>query len=217
MDWIEGVPGCGGPLFEDVCLTIAPGETLGVVGRSGVGKTTLGKIISGLIRPTAGEIYFHQQPLSILNYRRVRTGIQMMFQDPEGSLNPCKTIGESLFQVRRLIKCTPEAHRQSIRETCAEVGLHRKLMDYYPRQLSGGMNQRVALARILLLKPELIVLDEPTSSLDLSIQAQILRLLKQIQNKRGLGYLFISHDAAVVEWMSHRIGRLENSTFHLIS
>lgn len=209
----------GIPLFDSLTLEIRKGETLGIMGKSGIGKTTLGKIITGLEPPSQGLVLFRGQDINRMKsteFKTFRSRVQMLFQDPEGTLNPRKTIGESLNRVRLLTGSPVEKHRQIIKKICSEVGLQFDLLDYLPWQLSGGINQRVALARILMLKPELIVLDEPTSALDLSVQAQILQLLKQIQEKSGISYVFISHDRQVIEWMSHRIGILENRSFQII-
>lgn len=206
-------------LFDSLNVEINKGETLGIMGKSGTGKTTLGKIITGLEPPSQGRVLFHGRDISHMKsaeYKKFRSRVQILFQDPEGSLNPRKTIGEILNRVHLLTNTPLEKHRLLIERICSEVGLHPGLLDYLPRQLSGGINQRVALARILMLKPELIVLDEPTSALDLSIQAQILQLLKRIQAKSRISYMFISHDWPVIEWMSHRIGILENRSLQII-
>jgi peptide/nickel transport system ATP-binding protein len=215
----NGKKKCRLKLFDSLSLEIRKGETLGIMGKSGIGKTILGKIITGLEAPTRGQVLYHGANIDRMKsteYKNFRSRVQMLFQDPEGTLNPRKTIGEMLNQVRFLTKCPWERHRQIIKKTCSEVGLHTDLLEYLPWQLSGGINQRAALARILMLEPEVIVLDEPTSALDLSIQAQILQLLKRIQEKSVISYVLISHDREVIDWMSHRIGILENHSFHII-
>jgi peptide/nickel transport system ATP-binding protein len=204
----------GEPVFKDVGLQIEKGKTLGIMGKSGVGKTTLGKIITGLESPTTGEVKFQGRNINELNsrqFRDYRSQVQMMFQDPESALNPKKSIFRILNDCRALTRLPPGDHDRLIRKSFARVGLPIDLLRYFPWQLSGGINQRVALARILMVKPRVIVLDEPTSALDLSIQAQILRLLKKLQQETGISYVFISHDEAVVRWMSHRIGLLNHS------
>lgn len=204
-------------LFEGVNLDIEAGKTLGIMGKSGTGKTTLGKIIAGLSSPTSGEVRYLGKNIGTLGpneYRLYRSRVQMMFQDPEGVLNPRKPISRLLGDCRSLTRLSTADHGDLVRKTLGQVGLSDDLLGYFPWQLSGGMNQRVALARILMVKPNVIVLDEPTSALDLSIQAQILRLLKTLQNQTGIGYLFISHDPEVVRWMSHETGLLTDG--HLI-
>ena len=133
----------------------------------------------------------------------------MLFQDPEGSLNPKKTIGRSLWEVLRLIGEDQKSRRLRVESILEKVGLRPEVLSRFPVQLSGGQNQRVALARILLREPDILILDEPTSLLDVSVQAQILHLLKDLQNKLNLSYLFISHDLEVVRFMCPRVGRLE--------
>lgn len=207
-------------LFSDVRLDIEEGKTLGIMGRSGVGKTTLGKIIAGLESVTSGEVKYRGKNirhLSLREFRDFRSEVQMMFQDPESALNPMKTISRILSDSRSLTRLSPADHDRLIINTFGQVGLPVELLSYFPWQLSGGINQRVALARILMLNPRVIVLDEPTSALDLSIQAQILRLLKSIQLQTGISYVFISHDLDVVRWMSHRIGFLAERHFSIKS
>lgn len=194
-------------LFTGINLEIKKGETFGIMGDSGIGKTTLGKIMVGLEKPTWGNVFYKGKNISEMTskeWKQYRRKVQMVFQDPEGSLNPRKTIKRSLNDVLRLINCPEEQVEEVIERSFLEVGLNREILDRYPSQLSGGMNQRVALARILLLNPELIVLDEPTSALDLTIQAQILYLLQDLQKEKNLSYVFISHDEKVINFMSQR-------------
>lgn len=189
------------------------------MGRSGSGKTTLGTIIAGLVRPGKGRILFHGRDILDLdreNYRWFRSKVQMLFQDTEGSLHPLKRVETSLLQVLQLLKFPDEKKREAIQNVFQTVGLSMDFITRLPAQLSGGQNQRVALARILLLQPEFIILDEPTSALDLSVQAQILDLLRGLQEERKLGYLFISHDLEVIRYMSHAIGRLVNGKMEFI-
>jgi len=200
-------------LFRDVSFEIQPGETLGIMGHSGAGKTTLGKIIAGLEKPSSGYVAFRGKNIFQLKrkeFRQFRRCIQMIFQDPEGSFNPVKTLGQSLLDVLKLVQCPSSRWEAVIKDILPEVGLGLDVLDRYPYQLSGGMNQRAALARVLLLEPGLIVLDEPTSALDLTVQAQILHLLKRLKNDKRLSYVLISHNSQVIRFMSDRVGTLSN-------
>ena len=207
------LPGSRRTVFRDLSLTIRPGETFGLTGNSGAGKSTLGRVIAGLEPPTAGRVCFHGRDTALMNrseYRAFRRSVQVMFQDPSAAFNPKKTIGTSYLEVLDLIG-TPRAAQEAVIAGILEsVGLSGELLGRYPHQISGGQSQRLALGRILLLDPEYIVLDEPTSALDVSVQAQILHLLKELQSERGIGYLFISHDEAVVRFMASRVGRIED-------
>jgi oligopeptide/dipeptide ABC transporter ATP-binding protein len=195
---------------DGVSFIIQPGETFSLVGESGCGKTTTAKVILRLEPPTAGRIQFHNQEVTTLAgeaLRTYRTSVQALFQDPYGSLNPrmrIRTIiGEPLLVNRRL-------HRSAIAERVEElltlVGLSPRVMDLYPHEFSGGQRQRIALARALALNPQLLVLDEPVSALDVSIRAQIMNLLRDLQQQLGLAYLMIAHHLATVRYMSHRVG-----------
>jgi peptide/nickel transport system ATP-binding protein len=200
-------------LFKDVSLTVSAGETVGIMGQSGVGKTTLGRIVAGLEKPTSGTVYFMEKDIAGLRnkeYRQYRRRVQMIFQDSEGSFNPRKTLRRSLMDVLKLIRCPAGDWEGVIDRSLNEVGLSRDVLDRFPYQLSGGMNQRSALARVLLLEPEFIVLDEPTSALDLTIQAQILSVLRQLKKNNKCSYILISHNKQVIESMSDRICILEN-------
>jgi len=194
---------------DGVSLTIQEGETVGLVGESGCGKTTFGRAILRLEEPTSGEIYFEGQ--SILNYDKkkmqaLRKKMQIIFQDPFSSLNPRKTvahiIGEPLL-VHGMHSRTKRDER--VLELLTVVGLRKEHMRRYPHQFSGGQRQRIGVARALALNPRLIVCDEAVSALDVSIQAQVINLLKDLQNDFGLTYLFISHDLSVVEHVSDRV------------
>jgi len=171
------------------------------MGPSGEGKSTLGRVIAGLEKPTYGAVYYESSPLSEMNkteHMTFRRKVQIMFQDPTGAFNPRKKIGSSVFDVLKLLKIPLLEHASKTKEMLMTIGLPEEVLSRYPSQLSGGQLQRLALGRILLLEPEYIVLDEPTSALDVSVQAQILHMLKKVQAEKSIGYLLISHDEAVI-------------------
>jgi len=195
---------------EDVSIRVRRGETLGLVGESGCGKSTLGRCILRLIEPTFGRVVFDGQdllPLSHADMRPIRRRMQVIFQDPYSSLNPRMTVrqivGEGI-RVFDLAKAKGEEEHM-VRELLRKVGLRPEHIDRYPHEFSGGQRQRIGIARALAVKPDFIVCDEPISALDVSIQAQIVNLLLDLQDQMGLSYLFISHDLKVVEHVSHRV------------
>lgn len=197
---------------DGVSLRIDEGETLGLVGESGSGKSTIGNAVLGLVKPAAGRILFRGRDITIATTReRRRLGqhIQVVFQDPYSSLNPSRTIGQTLSEALRLVRgLDRRATRLHVTNVLQQVGMPADTMSRYPTEFSGGQRQRIAIARALVMEPDLVICDEPTSALDLSVQAQILNLLLDLQARLGLGYLFISHDIDVVRHMSHRVAVL---------
>ena len=192
-----------------VDLHIEVGETLGLVGESGSGKSTIGNAVLGLVPPAAGRIMLHGKEITRVPAaarRALATRIQVVFQDPYGSLNPSRTIGSTLAEPVRVHRGLSRANAAPLVTAALErVGLPVAAAGRYPAQFSGGQRQRIAIARALILEPELVICDEPTSALDLSVQAQILNLLLELQRDLGLAYLFISHDIDVVRHLAHRV------------
>ena len=195
---------------DGVSFSIKPGETFGLVGESGCGKSTLSRLILRLLPLDSGKIFFEGEDISNYNYRemlRLRRNMQIIFQHPDAALNPRHSIQESFVEPIRLHKLMkPRQEQNKISELLEVVGLNEELLNRYPHQVSGGQLQRIALARVLTMHPKFLVLDEPTSMLDVSVQAQILNLLLEVQEKYNLAYLFISHDLEVVKFMSNQIG-----------
>ncbi len=195
---------------DDVSFEVRSGEVFGVVGESGSGKTTLGRLLLRLIEPTAGSVVFEGQELTSMSegsLRQLRRDIQVVFQNPFASLDPRMTVEDVLAEPLRTHDVVPrDGRRDRTIELLQQVGLGPQHVGRYPHELSGGQAQRVAIARALALQPKLLILDEPTSALDVSVQAQILGVLERLRDQRGLTYVFISHDLAVVRHISDRIG-----------
>jgi oligopeptide/dipeptide ABC transporter ATP-binding protein len=195
--------------LHNVSFDLAPGEVFGVVGESGSGKSTLGRLMLRLIEPTAGKVFFDGQDLGTLSpteLRRFRRHMQMIFQDPFASLNPRMTVGDTLLEPLRLHRGLSRAEAlEKAGRLMERVGLARDQLSRYPRALSGGQRQRVAIARAVASRPRFIVADEPASSLDVSIQAEVLNLLQDLQRGLGLSLMFISHDLSVIEVIADRV------------
>ncbi|MBY5905387.1 ABC transporter ATP-binding protein (plasmid) [Rhizobium leguminosarum] len=195
---------------DSLDLTLRRHETLGLVGESGSGKTTFGQAILRLNTPDSGEIHFDHQPihgLSRAEMRPLRARMQVVFQDPFSSLNPRMTIGQIIEEglVVNRLGATKAERQDRVREALIAAGMPGNILSRFPHEFSGGQRQRIAIARAIALEPEFILLDEPTSALDLSVQAQIIELLRKLQDERGLSYLFISHDLKVVRALCHRV------------
>ena len=200
VSWLKAV--------DDVSLTVRPGETIGVVGESGCGKSSLARSLLRLATPQSGEILFEGENVLTASRSRMialRRQMQMIFQDPFSSLDPNMTV-QAIIEKGLVINGVPRAERRErVCSLIEVVGLNKAHLDRYPHEFSGGQRQRIGIARALALRPKLIVADEPVSALDVSVQAQVLNLLRDVQQEFGLTYVFIAHDLAVVEYISDRV------------
>ena len=193
---------------DRVNFSVAERETLGVVGESGSGKTTIGRAVLGLASPTDGRIEFAGEDITRAGHKRRRAlsrDLQVIFQDPYSSLNPTRTVAQTLGESLRAEKLAADEVRNRVVAMLERVGLPATAADRHPSSFSGGQRQRIAIARALVARPRLVICDEPVSALDLSVQAQVLNLLRELQDEFALGYLFVAHDLDVVRHLSHRI------------
>jgi peptide/nickel transport system ATP-binding protein len=215
LDYPQGLRRKPVRVLHGIDIDIAPGETLGLVGESGSGKSSLAKIVLGFQPPTAGEVRFRGRDITRAGRRERRalsSQIQAVFQDPYSSLNPTRRVGASIAEPLRQ-QSSPLSRKEvaaHVQDMLVRVGLPPDAADRYPAHFSGGQRQRIAIARALIIKPALVVCDEPVSALDLSVQAQILNLLADLQESMRLSYLFIAHDLAVVRFLSHRMAVMHN-------
>jgi len=212
---IKEYPGEGGPtrVVDDISFAILPGETLGLVGESGSGKSTVARMLLRLMEPTRGEIYFEGEPLpaaASAPMRALRRRMQIVFQDPYAALNPRMTVSKILgepFAIHRLPP--PEGLPTRLHELLRSVGLDESALPRYPHEFSGGQRQRINIARALALRPSFLILDEPVSALDVSVGAQVINLLRDLQRSLGLTYLFISHSMPLVRYLCNRVAVMQ--------
>mgnify|MGYP001030493606 FL=1 len=199
--------------LDDVSFNVNRGEIFGLVGESGSGKTTLSNIILRLIKQSSGTIYFNDKDINKLNkedLKNYRKRLQVIFQNPYQALNPKKTIGFSLREILKIHDCYKDGGEEKIKNMLKEIQMEEDVLNYYPKSLSGGQKQRIAIAAALLIEPEFLIIDEGVSALDVSIQAQILNLIKELQESHHFTTLFISHDLNVIAYLCDRIGVLYN-------
>lgn len=196
---------------DHISFSLERGKTYGLVGNSGCGKTTLSRMITRLLRPTSGRIYFQGEDIAGLSRRDGKDyhrRVQMIFQNPEASLDPNMTVRDSLLEAMAIhgLRTSWEEDMERILATLDRVGVPEDLLSRYPHQISGGEGQRLVICRALLLEPEILLLDEPTSMLDVSVQAHIMHIFRNLQRDMGLTYLYITHDIELLGWISHTIG-----------
>lgn len=204
--WFQKEPEKAVKAVDGVSLKIYRGEALGLIGESGCGKSTLSRVIMQLIEPTEGEIFLDGEKVTSENIMNFRKKVQMVFQDPYSSLDSRMTVRKIIEEPLRVhTKLNVSEKLEIVRPVLGQIGMTEEALDKYPHEFSGGQRQRIGIARALVLKPELLICDEPVSALDVSIQSSILNLFKRMQRELGLSYLFISHDMSVVKYVSDRI------------
>ena len=200
-------------IIHGVNLSIAKGETLGIVGQSGAGKSTLGKLAVRLLEPTDGQLLFEGTDITHAterNLRRLRTKMQIVFQHPQSSLHPKKKMVDLIKEPLRLHALVENSREdEAVEEILLRVGLNADILDRYPTEVSGGEIQRIVIARVMVLQPRFMILDEPTSMLDVSVQANILHLIMELQKKTNMSYMFISHDMRIIQKLCDRVAVME--------